>query len=419
MNDPTPFPVIPLIGELDILDVFAFHDCPRLFTAQNATGQIYLAEWASEDEGADFWLLVPMSLSRYRELVSGEMDFRSAYVESETSFVYGANVHRSATATVQIGQISSAEVPDQLLPLAGERITEKESALIPLAARILGNNDTVPSVPALDLRLSQEGRILGVKALADFLKSLQGLSDAAYGIVGSARGRKGRPTLGIVGAYAGSLGLVISSVEATDPDGAKRTAATLEKVLRLIDAAVSIPEDLEHFSTFERPLKSVLRWLDAHDVDATLTPVLIPHMVARPTRITPPLTRAALERLAVIGMSYRPALVPPESELDPQTALPPPEILALPEPELPLPAEMLARIVDSSSRESIRGLFNAVDLGSLTFRFRADSGDVYTGHVRPSVLRALREITLARRYDIRVLPNERGPWELIDVAPVR
>jgi hypothetical protein len=83
-----PFQDLPIIGHLEVLDVFAYHDGPRLFTAKDAVAGLFLVEWAAQGDSGEVWLVAPLSAARYRSLALGEITFRFAFTESELGFVY-------------------------------------------------------------------------------------------------------------------------------------------------------------------------------------------------------------------------------------------------------------------------------------------------------------------------------------------
>jgi hypothetical protein len=87
-----PFPDLPMIGHLEVLDVFAYHDGPRLFTAKNAVEALFLVEWAAQLDSGEVWLVAPLSPARYGTLASGNITFRSIFTDSELGFVYQVRI---------------------------------------------------------------------------------------------------------------------------------------------------------------------------------------------------------------------------------------------------------------------------------------------------------------------------------------
>jgi hypothetical protein len=370
----SPLSELPLIGRLDLLDMFAYHDGPRLFTARNGVGHLFLAEWAAEDETRDIWLLVPLSFRRYRDLVTGRIEFRSAFLGSETGFVYRAEIPR-IPANPQVETIPAETIPNALLPERDERVDEEEAAAIPVWERLLGSEERSVGEPAIGLRLSPPSGASGIveaKALARFLNSLQRLCDAVFVLISHLPERSDRrPRLGLAGAYSGSLGLVITGVGIEKSDIARSTANTMREMMRLINVAMRpATKDVQVSQEIVPQLVSFLKWFQDTKVQATMTFLSDSGAPVTEAHITPDESASAVSKLldnvAMIETSNLPEL---ESELD-------------------VP-------------EDLEGTFISLDINQLTYRFRSSkSGKLFSGRVRDTAIAAAQHITFGLLYHV-------------------
>ncbi|MET9265499.1 DUF6575 domain-containing protein [Amycolatopsis sp. NPDC004079] len=71
------------LGDLRIVETFAFYDGPRIFSAISGTGQFYVAVWVDSSDESDTWIYVPVSEGRLIMVRSGGMSLRDAMQHSE------------------------------------------------------------------------------------------------------------------------------------------------------------------------------------------------------------------------------------------------------------------------------------------------------------------------------------------------
>jgi response regulator RpfG family c-di-GMP phosphodiesterase len=101
---------------LTIVEVFDAYDGPRLLSAHDDAGMLFLALWVDDVEDESIWLYLPLSSSRMAELERGEVDLRSAFLTSETNVVF--RVRESARDGTRMSEaIPAAAVPHEELPL--------------------------------------------------------------------------------------------------------------------------------------------------------------------------------------------------------------------------------------------------------------------------------------------------------------
>src|SRR5216683_7014343 len=71
-----------------IVEVFDAYDGPRLFTARDAAGRLFLALWVDNRGDESVWLYLPMSSKRLTALKQNQIDLRSAFLTSEDKVVF-------------------------------------------------------------------------------------------------------------------------------------------------------------------------------------------------------------------------------------------------------------------------------------------------------------------------------------------
>lgn len=71
-------------GPLDIIETYAYFDQPRLFSAQDCVGNLFLVAWAEETDDGDTWLIAPMSRSRLMAIRRGGIDLKEAFSNTES-----------------------------------------------------------------------------------------------------------------------------------------------------------------------------------------------------------------------------------------------------------------------------------------------------------------------------------------------
>ncbi len=103
------------LGKLDIIEIYSYHNGTRLFSCCNVTLNIFFALWIDEEEDFDLWLYVPVSMKRFQEIRSGEMDLRNAFLKSEDGFVFEVKIFFDNSAVAN--SIKSEEIDQDWLPL--------------------------------------------------------------------------------------------------------------------------------------------------------------------------------------------------------------------------------------------------------------------------------------------------------------
>lgn len=110
------------LGNLTIIDVHVFYDWPRLFTCQNAGGQLFLAVWFDETEEADLWLYANLSPQRLATIRTGQIDLYDAFRAAENGGVYQVTTYYDEKVS-QSEVVSCSTVDEVWLPKRGQRLS--------------------------------------------------------------------------------------------------------------------------------------------------------------------------------------------------------------------------------------------------------------------------------------------------------
>jgi type I restriction enzyme, R subunit len=71
-----------------IVEVYDAYDGPRLFSARDAAGRLFLALWVDDRGDESVWMYLPLSLKRLTALKQNQIDLRSAFLTSEDKVVF-------------------------------------------------------------------------------------------------------------------------------------------------------------------------------------------------------------------------------------------------------------------------------------------------------------------------------------------
>lgn len=118
----TVLPTNTLLGKLELVEVYEYHDKPLLFACRNASGTHYLVVQADADDRVETWLYVSVSPMRFQQIRSGEIDLHDAFVDAEDGFVFGVKLFKDAQSQAQVAMIPATELSDEQVPDAGERL---------------------------------------------------------------------------------------------------------------------------------------------------------------------------------------------------------------------------------------------------------------------------------------------------------
>lgn len=199
------------VGELAIVEVFAYFDGPRLFLAENAAGQRYLVNSLDSNADTDTWIMIAVSERRLLELSEGTMDIRTAFTTPELDTLYQITSNRSGEL-VTAGIVLPSNLTDEFLPDAAVFLRGEPSHAAPNAAFLARSLNA--AVVLLHLFPKQLRREAPLKGVGKIFTSLQDYIELKLG--------KALQTpehdlfqVDLLGTFAGSLGVEIA-VRGTD-----------------------------------------------------------------------------------------------------------------------------------------------------------------------------------------------------------
>lgn len=115
----------PKIGELYFDEIFLYYDGPCIFSLKNKLDHKFISILESEDDECDKYVVVPVSISRYRDFVSNQIPIRQVFSKSETGEVLLISI--PVNAEPEIVSIVSSEIDSLNLPEETEFLDIKES----------------------------------------------------------------------------------------------------------------------------------------------------------------------------------------------------------------------------------------------------------------------------------------------------
>ena len=176
---------IPVLGELDIVEIYVYYDRPILYSCKNVDRQLYLAVFADDDDENETWLYAEVSLRRLNRIRSGEIDLYNAFAKPENKSLFQVTVPYNPESKIKTETVQ--EVFSDMLPEEWQRLTVEGELL----ETFLGF-DTLPPLSngqeiarskrreILDIRFNFDG-ISGTEApiapLVNILGKLQDLMD--------------------------------------------------------------------------------------------------------------------------------------------------------------------------------------------------------------------------------------------------
>jgi hypothetical protein len=120
-------PLDTTLGKLKILEILDWYDGPRLFIAENASGSRYIAFWADETEEESLWLYSSVSENRIFNVMSGKLDLRSIYTNSEDGRILLVRLKNNEHS---VESIRPNEIEQELLPPYDDFLISNEEFFI-------------------------------------------------------------------------------------------------------------------------------------------------------------------------------------------------------------------------------------------------------------------------------------------------
>ncbi|MEE2033630.1 DUF6575 domain-containing protein [Rhodococcus chondri] len=240
-----------ILGELRLLETFAYYDGPRLFSCASNLGQNYLAIWVEEEEEHDVWLYMPISPSRLSSIRSGGISLRSSILYAE-GFIYEVHIpdDEELIDTIPFAHSGPRIKPDWL-PAPNRYIKLKTETLEPAtSADELSQTARaehrgrlrVEIDPSNEMRSTAPTRSVG-RLLIQLQNTLDGLGLSILEEEGGTRGKiPGRvtkeTTSEVVGLSAASFVIDLAAANYDDLHGSV-FARCAETIVHLFDAEAS------------------------------------------------------------------------------------------------------------------------------------------------------------------------------------
>jgi len=74
------------LGELELIEIYAYMNEPTIFNVKNATGQNFLVYWCDYEKEQDGWLYLPLSEIRLDKLRRQELSIKAAFETADSGF---------------------------------------------------------------------------------------------------------------------------------------------------------------------------------------------------------------------------------------------------------------------------------------------------------------------------------------------
>ena len=220
--------------------VLEYYDGPRLILQRSRVGQLYLVWWNDSDEAIDRWIYLPVSESRLREILSGNMPALDALKNPEDGNLLVVDIDVAIDSVVQTVVTTAASLPEDSLPLEWSRLSisiPEEISGLPIRERAHLLNVKMESKKS-----DPTGRV-SAKIVGQIIGNLQRLVDA----VGQAK--SGEPTsrggisdsvlsgtrLDPISTYTGSFGIHLETNKQDDLIGDSLAKTSLEGLFDLFD----------------------------------------------------------------------------------------------------------------------------------------------------------------------------------------
>lgn len=363
------FPERSALGCLRIVEVFVFHDGPKLFLAANDADQLFVVLWADFDDEIETWLYAPVSVHRVEALRAGHFDVRDVFTESDTGYLWRGQ-YNLATKEWQIETIPAEAVDTSQLPDPGYRVRPetvdpdtdaKEVELRTLSERI--RRDVLLFSLHFERKYTVEApaRELGA-LLGSWQEQLDVLGQAQRGKFG--RGQSIMPEvleqteMLVDSTFRSSFGLRLIAAMPADLTGESLAALAIGNALKLLEADEGVLRDLLKQQNpriavkFRRLLASLL------DIQANLGLVWQQPTCPQPKRLFVP--------LAHVNMAYAVA-----SEM----------------------GEEFLQVV------KVEGVLTGCNVRTKTFEIMSTIDNKrYTGRILPTALRVAAHATLSELY---------------------
>ncbi len=115
----TYFATVEGFGRLDYQKIYGFYDEPLMFTCQSQNGSKILLLRLADNQAK--WLATEVTDACLNRLEAGSLEMREPFIHPENGFSY---IISCAAEPYPVNLISPASITDEMLPYAGEYLTD-------------------------------------------------------------------------------------------------------------------------------------------------------------------------------------------------------------------------------------------------------------------------------------------------------
>ena len=147
---------IPNLGIHKVIENYVYDDYPVLFSCRDSVGHLYLIT-VGEDDQHKTWFRVGISNERFNLIRSGGIDLRNAFTDNENGYLSRIKVPHDDPTQSSPEVIHPNEIPEDMLPLPGERLGLKTETLPAFSGPEESEKYTTPEeYPASERSVVQE-----------------------------------------------------------------------------------------------------------------------------------------------------------------------------------------------------------------------------------------------------------------------
>jgi hypothetical protein len=181
-------PNLRLLGRLELLEVYDFHDTPLFVSCRTPSGSLYFAVAVSGPKNSDSWLYVSVSQERFTHVRSGAIDLYTAFSQPENNVALLVDVPADESVDASVTPLRAGEINDDILPAKGEFLRLPTETLPQLETAAELARRTLRDIVGFKLKLPDFARSEApAKLLGSFLAGVQDTINAI------AQARRGEP----------------------------------------------------------------------------------------------------------------------------------------------------------------------------------------------------------------------------------
>lgn len=241
MDFTLPFP----IGAITIIKVFEYYDGPKVFACESITGQKYIVNWIDTSPTYDVWFYVPVSATRYLQILNGKISLRDCILLSEIGMVLEVRTPKGIGDAVEVAYREVSSIVEEELPDPDSylELGKHEPTLPPREeSTVLSAVRSGRDVLDISLNINdQHSNEVDAELLGEVLITTQNL---AYHIASNTLSSRGPVTKDVIltnklkasGFFAASFGIRLKSETQQGLFGDTDASSTLEKLMELFQS---------------------------------------------------------------------------------------------------------------------------------------------------------------------------------------